>query len=95
MSLLPPKHLLIVRARDPLDGDDIYLAQNGGWTRDPRHSARARSGPEAAALLAVAEMQPDVAEEPALVPAPAAVFARRDAPVSRRAGADAWQGAEA
>ncbi|MBK5926184.1 DUF2849 domain-containing protein [Rhodobaculum claviforme] len=80
----------IVRALDPLDGDEIYLAENGGWTRDPQAAARALTGPEAAALLAVAGMQPDAAEDPDLVPAPAL---RRRAAVSRPSAAGAWPAA--
>ncbi len=82
----------IVRALDPLDGDEIYLAETGGWTRDSRDAARALTGPEAAALLAVASMQPDVAEEPALAPAPA--LRRRNAIVSRPGASGAWRSAE-
>ena len=89
----------IIRAIDPLDGDPIYLAANGGWTRDPQAAARAASATEARALLAVAEMQPDAAEAPALAPAPVlrgrAPAPQPRRPVSRPAAAGAWQAAEA
>ncbi|MGY6411795.1 MAG: DUF2849 domain-containing protein [Alkalilacustris sp.] len=89
----------IIRAFDPLDGETIYLAATGGWTRDPQAAARAASPAEARALLAVAEMQPDSAEAPELAPAPAlrrrAPEAPGRGPVSRPAAAGAWQAAEA
>lgn len=83
----------MIRAIDPIDGDPIYLAEHGGWTRDPACAARAMGEREARALLAVAGMQPDVAEAPELVPAPAP--RRRAAPVSRPAAGGAWQSAAA
>ncbi len=89
----------IIRALDPFDGETIYLAVNGGWTRDPQAAARAASSTEARALLAVAEMQPDAAEAPVLAPAPPlrgrAQPAQPRGRVSRPAAAGAWQAAEA
>lgn len=57
---------VIIRATDLLEGDEIYLAATGGWTRRLAEAAVARSAREAAALLAAARMQPDVAEAPRL-----------------------------
>lgn len=67
----------IVRATDVIDGDTIYLAATGGWTRNPAEAARAHSTAEAAALLAAAEMQPDEAMAPELALLPAATPRRR------------------
>ena len=59
-------HPRIIRAIDLLEGDEIFLAATGGWTRRLAEAAIARSEREAAALLAAARMQPDVAEAPRL-----------------------------
>ncbi len=56
----------IVSANDLHVGDVIYLARNGGWTRRLDEAALAHSDAEAGALLAAAEMQPDVAVGPYL-----------------------------
>ena len=56
----------IVSANDLLDGDVIYLAAAGGWTRRLAEAAVAHDDAAAAALLAAAEMQPDVAVGPYL-----------------------------
>jgi hypothetical protein len=56
----------IVSANDLLDGGVIYLAATGGWTRRLAEAAVARSPAEAAALMAAAETQPDIAVGPAL-----------------------------
>lgn len=56
----------VVRAIDLIEGNTIYLAANGGWTERLAEAAIARTPREAAALLAAARMQPDVAEAPEL-----------------------------
>lgn len=65
-----PNAARLVCARDVLDGGEIFLARNGGWTRRPKEAAIARSEAEARALLAAAETQPDVAMAPRLTAAP-------------------------
>lgn len=57
----------IIRAVDLIEGDHIFLAATGGWTRRLAEAAIASNEREAAALLAAARMQPDVAEAPRLV----------------------------
>lgn len=66
MLMSRPGVARIVRALDLIDGDVIYLAANGGWTRRLAEAAVARTEREATALLAAARMQPDEAEEPVL-----------------------------
>jgi hypothetical protein len=61
-----PQHPRIVSANDLIAGDVIYLARTGGWTRRLDEAAVATDPDAAAALLAAAELQPDVAVGPYL-----------------------------
>ncbi|MDE0389100.1 MAG: DUF2849 domain-containing protein [Rhodospirillales bacterium] len=47
----------VLTANDLFDGDVVYLAPNGAWTRRPRDARLFAEEPEAKRCLAVAEAQ--------------------------------------
>jgi hypothetical protein len=63
---MPGIHPRIVSANDLIEGDVIYLARTGGWTRRLAEAAVAEDDVGARALLAAAELQPDIAVGPYL-----------------------------
>lgn len=56
----------IVTANDLFDGDVVFLASDGGWSRLLSDAAVAETADEAAVLLAEAEPQEDVVVGPYL-----------------------------
>ncbi|MEM7749085.1 MAG: DUF2849 domain-containing protein [Pseudomonadota bacterium] len=57
----------VVSANDLFDGDVVYLTENETWSRDLSHAAVADQDEAAAALIALANRQPERVVGPYLV----------------------------